>query len=159
MNIARHIAIVGSIIALAIPQASIASPQPFSGQIIVAQNSENPVLIWQASRELYTMVGDGVSDQDINNQLAHDALRAVAAKLKNLISQNGRLSLKIMYNKMTANGLNYAVFTLADASEYADIEMPLRDARKNRDKWMSLSAQSKIPAWIHYRVVGKLPGR
>ncbi|MDP9016763.1 MAG: hypothetical protein M3N19_00390 [Candidatus Eremiobacteraeota bacterium] len=158
MIILRITAIFAALAACAVPQLSLAAnPAPL--HVIVAKDSRDPVLIWQASRELYSMMGDGASDTEINTALSRGAVKAAAASLKKVSSTNGTLLLKIMYNKMAANGLNYQVFTLANAYEYAELQMSIKDARHNRDHWMSLRDQAKLPAWIHFRVVGKLPGR
>ena len=137
--------------------AAFASTGP-PGQVILAKDSKDPILIWQASREIYEMVGDGATQSDIDARLAHDALKAVAANLRKIKSGNGTLLLKIMYNKMTPNALNYEVFSLSNASSYAELQMPIKDAKQNRNKWMNLSGNGSIPTWIRYKVVGSLPG-
>lgn len=117
------------------------------GAVTVARAAHDPVIVWDATQKVYAMIGEGVSDGDLNARIEHEALLVARSKAAALRSASGTLTVRIVYQKtLRPDGTAYKVATLENASVYATLRLPV-------------AGLSRSPAAGAFRVVGKLPGR
>jgi len=148
---------IAALCLLAVTEAVAAPEQPaLQGNVVVARLSNSPVLIWDATNVVLDIVHKKMSDADANDVLERDALLAVASKSDVLKDASGTLTLRVIYNKVGALNPAYNAQTLVGIETYALATMPVQEARSDAG---ARAADQKLPTWVHFSVVGKLPPR
>lgn len=138
-------------ICLAYLLAALAAALPVAGTaegtVVIARATHDPVIVWDATQEIYAMIGQGTPDRELNARVEHDALAVARSKATALRSASGTLTVRIVYQKtLRPDGTAYKVATLDNASLYATLRLPV-------------AKLSRAPAPGAFRVVGSLPGR
>jgi hypothetical protein len=134
-----------------------ATAQPVPGAVSVARTTEDALIIWDASSEVVGFVTNKTPDEAADAQLRHDALRVAAANIGKIESSAKTVTVRVIYNKSGPYSQVYKADTFGGVVRYATLEMPYKDAAGDKDHWKTLDAKSKLPSWMKYTVLDKLP--
>lgn len=126
------------------------------GHVIVAATLDHALLLWDATPEIASIVVAKLSDADANVRLEHDALHLLAASLSK-VKHARTITLRVLYSKTGELNPVYGTPTFAGIERYASVEMSSADASRDRDQWQELAPKAAAPAWVQYRVIGRLP--
>jgi hypothetical protein len=142
---------------LATCKVSAAAPPP--GHAILARPGPDALFVWDASRDVATIVADRRSDDEARALLERDALRALAAALADAGPDLRTVTVRIVYDRTGAVSPVYGAATFAGVERYATVRMSGADAAADRDRWRELGETGALPAWPVYTVSGVLPPR
>ncbi len=149
--------------ALAALAALAGTPPPAAGQsvpghVILAKISGDALLLWDATPEVAAVVDGKLPDDAANERLERDALRVLADEFPK-VERSRSITLRVLYDKTGDVSPVYGTATFAGVETYATLTMRTADVARDRDRRRDLEAAAPPPAWVTFRIVGKLPPR
>ena len=129
------------------------------GNVIVARVSNDALVIWDATNDVARIVHDKLSEKTANESLTREGLRILASRISFISKSSWRVTLRIVYKKTAAVNSAYGTPTLAGVEKYAVVVLDPKDAFRDRNNWMKLAPNAPIPAWVRFKVIGRLPPR
>lgn len=141
-----------------VPIAALAQ-SAVQGHIVVGRPSHGAIVVWDATPDVIEIVHGKLSDQAANDKLERDGLRVLASRLYVLDTNNPSITLRITYQKIAAVNSEYGNSTFAGVEEYATIILDGKSAFAKRNRWTTLPNGAPVPAWVKFRIAGRLPPR
>jgi hypothetical protein len=151
----KFLALAGALFASALPAFAL---ETIPGNVIVVRESDDAVLLWDATPDVEDIVKARLSDTDAGARLERDALRALAASLDQ-VPKARTVTLRVLYSKTGDVSPAYGSPTFAGIERYATLTVDARRATGDADRWQELGPKSAVPSWIGYKVEGQLPPR
>ncbi len=135
--------------------AAQSTPAP---DVVTVRASGAALLIYDATPDVRSILQAKLSDADANARLAHDAVLAVAAS-KSVLHDVTSLTVRVVYTKLGEFNPEYNAVAFAGVERYALLTISGSDYKANRDKLASIPDGSPLPAWLQFKVIGRLPPR
>ena len=129
------------------------------GKFVVARTDGSALIIWDCAPVVEQIVKEKLTDADANTLLQRDAL-LILEKTAPQFGAATSVRVRLVYSKTGAMNPAYGAATFAGIERYAEMNMPIKNLRADKDRWKEAAAGTgPLPAFTSLTVKGALPPR